>query len=75
MHETMGLRGTDSLWILGLYERMSCWSVLTCSHSSPMGTLVKQCRSSKPNLREDDSLAERTPLSPDRVAEFLDMCL
>ena len=26
-------------------------------------------------LREDDSLAERIPLSPDRVAELLDMCL
>ena len=26
-------------------------------------------------LREDDILAERTLLSPDRVAELLDMCL
>ena len=26
-------------------------------------------------LREDDSLAERIPLSPDRVVELLDMCL
>ena len=26
-------------------------------------------------LREDDSLDERTPLMPDRVAELLDMCL
>ena len=26
-------------------------------------------------FREDDSLAERTPLPPDRVAELLDMCL
>ena len=26
-------------------------------------------------LRKDHSLAERAPLSPDRVAELLDMCL
>ena len=37
-----------------------------------MYPLVKWFRS---KLREDDTLAERTPLSPDRMAELLDMCL
>ena len=49
---------------------MSCWSVLTCPHSIGAAVQVIQAK-----LSEDDSLAERTPLSPDRVAELLDVYL
>ena len=38
----------------------------------PIGEAVQVIRA-KP--RDDDSLTERTPLSPDRVAELLDLCL
>ena len=38
----------------------------------PIGKAVKDIQA---KLREDGSLAERTPLSPDRIAELLDMCL
>ena len=38
----------------------------------PIGEAVQVIQA---KLREDDSLAERTPLLPDRVAVLLDMCL
>ena len=38
----------------------------------PIGEAVEVIRS---KLREDEDLAERTPLSPDGIAELLDLCL
>ena len=38
----------------------------------PIGEAVEVIRS---KLREDEDLAERTPLSLDRIAELLDFCL
>ena len=53
-------------------ELLVSFDVSSLFTNVPIGEAVQVIQA---KLREDDSLAERTPLSPDRVAELLDMCL
>ena len=51
-------------------ELLVSFDVSSLFTNVPIGEAVQVIQA---KLREDDSLAERTPLSPDRVAELLDM--
>ena len=57
---------------IGEDELLVSFDVSSLFTNVPIGEAVQVIQA---KLREDDSLAERTPLSPDRVAELLDMCL
>ena len=57
---------------VGGEELLVSFDMSSLSTNVPIGEAVQVIQA---KLRKDDSLAERTPLSPDRVAELLDMCL
>jgi hypothetical protein len=53
-------------------ESLVSFDVTSLFTNVPIGEAVEVIRG---KLREDEDLAERTPLSPDRVAELLGLCL
>lgn len=53
-------------------ESLVSFDVTSLFTNVPIGEAVEVIRD---KLREDDSLIERTPLSPDRIAELLGLCL
>ena len=57
---------------IGEDELLVGFDVSSLFTNEPIGETVQVIQA---KLREDDILAERIPLSPDRVAELVDMCL
>ena len=53
---------------MGSDESLVSFDVHQCTHRGGSGVI-------RDKLREDEDLVERTPLSPDRVAELLSVCL
>ena len=53
-------------------ESLVSFDVTSLFTNVPIGEAVEVIRD---KLREDDSLIERTPLSPDRITELLGLCL
>ena len=53
-------------------ESLVSFDVSSLFTNVPIGEAVEVIRS---KLGEDEDLAERPPLSPDRIAEVLDLCL
>ena len=57
---------------IGSDESLVSFDVTSLFTNVPIGEAVEIIRD---RLREDEDLVERTPLSPDRIAELLGLCL